>query len=81
MGFIFLYYGVFGINRILLTTITLNKNKVVNYIIIVMNVILFILNVVIFLHVLLHIFTKDKRLLYEKTSKTKVVVIIKKHHT
>ncbi|MBU3127945.1 VanZ family protein [Clostridium tagluense] len=74
-----LYYGVFGFNYILSETFNANRYDSTYYVpvSIVLLIMLFVFNLVVFIHLLLHVFSKDKELFYEKMSKTKVVIIPK----
>ncbi|MDR5587222.1 MULTISPECIES: VanZ family protein [Clostridium] len=69
-----LYYGVFGVNKILFTAIDLNKIDYANYIIVIM-LIAIVINLLIFVHLLLSIIKKDNMLFYEKLSNTKNIII------
>lgn len=71
--YVILYYGVFGVNKILFTTIDLNKIEFANYIIVIM-IIAVLLNLLIFTHFLLSVIKKDKMLFYEKFSNTQNVI-------
>ncbi|WP_053955013.1 VanZ family protein [Inediibacterium massiliense] len=68
-----LYYGVFGVNKLLFKTIDINKSEFVHYILIVMLIVV-VINTILFLHLLLCIIKKDRMLFYEKISKTKNII-------
>ena len=74
-----LYYGVFGFNYILLKAFDVNRYDNAYYIpvSIMLLIILSIFDLIVFIHFLLHVFSNDKELFYEKISKTKVVIIPK----
>ncbi|MFD3158112.1 VanZ family protein [Haloimpatiens sp. FM7330] len=69
-----LYYGVFGFNYLLSQAISLNRNIQWPLLIFIMIAVLIIFDLIFFVHILLHIFKKDKRLFYEEISKTKNVI-------
>ncbi len=74
-----LYYGIFGFNYILSEAFKLNRYDSTYYmpVSIVVLILLFAFNLIVFIHLLLHVFSKDKNLFYEKVSKTKVVIMTK----
>ncbi|CUB11801.1 RDD family protein [Bacillus cereus] len=69
-----LYYGIGGINYVLLATRALNQQLEIIFLLL-----FFIFNGSILLHFALHIFKRDKRLFYEKMSKTYNVITFKKN--
>ncbi|AOR23162.1 VanZ family protein [Clostridium taeniosporum] len=68
-----LYYGFFGINKLLFTTGDLNKIEYTNYIVIIA-IIGITINLLIFIHFLLCMIKKDNRLFYEKFSDTRNII-------
>ncbi|MBU3107905.1 VanZ family protein [Clostridium gasigenes] len=68
-----LYYGVFGVNKVLFTAIDLNSVEYANYIIIIM-LIAIVLNLLILVHFILSVLKKDNMLFYEKFSNTKNII-------
>ncbi len=69
-----LYYGIGGINYILFAARTLNQQLDIAFLLLFC-----IFNGLILLHFVLHIFKRDKRLFYEKMSKTYNVITFKKN--
>lgn len=69
-----LYYGIGGINYILIASRILNEQLEIIFLLL-----FFIFNGLILLHFALHIFKRDKRLFYEKMSKTYNVITFKKN--
>jgi glycopeptide antibiotics resistance protein len=65
-----LYYGVFGINRLFVKIMNLNKNEYANYLIVFLLVIL-VYNLVIFINFIYCSIKKKKTLFYEDISHTK----------
>ncbi|EOW9530146.1 VanZ family protein [Bacillus cytotoxicus] len=74
-----LYFGIGGINYLLFAVAVSNENKPIIYLIIAM--LFFIFNGLLFLHVLLHMFKRDKRLFYEKISGTYNVITFTKKNS
>ncbi|MBU3090217.1 VanZ family protein [Clostridium gasigenes] len=68
-----LYYGVFGVNKILFTAIDLNKIEYANYVIVIM-LIAIVIDLLIFVHFVLSVIKKDNMLFYEKFSNTKNII-------
>lgn len=73
-----LYYGVFGINKLLLKILDLNQYFYKNYIIVIF-IILLAYNLFIFINFSYCVFKKNKTLFYEKYSGTKNVNIKRKN--
>lgn len=71
-----LYYGIFGINYVLSIGFTANTytNNLNQMIPVVILFVLCVFDFLLFLHVLFHVFKKDKELFYEKVSKTRVII-------
>lgn len=74
-----LYYGLFGVNYVLSSSLLMNSDYPLA--ILASFMIFMIINGLMFVHVLLHLFKKDKRLFYEKISGTKNAIILKKEET
>lgn len=69
----FLYYGVFGVNYLLLQGIILRHNTLQ---LIALSTLLFLLNAVLIVHAVLKMAEKDNRLFYERISRTKSVISV-----
>lgn len=68
-----LYFGIFGLNKILFAAATLNQNTAVSYAITIINIIQFVVILLILIHATLCVIKKN-RFFYEKISNTRIVV-------
>ncbi|MBU5438075.1 VanZ family protein [Tissierella sp. MSJ-40] len=68
-----LYFGVFGVNRVLSSVATMNEYTDIGYAIIIIVILQLIINLLILIHFLLCIIRRD-RFFYEKFSDTSIVI-------
>jgi glycopeptide antibiotics resistance protein len=68
-----LYFGVFGLNKALLTAATLNLNSAIGYVFVVIVLIQLVIIFLILVHAVLCVIKKN-RFFYEKISNTRIVV-------